>query len=479
MTASMVRPKFSLPCLYWKPKLWQILLLAFLAFALAEAGHFTSIWLTLQNAARWGVRYAVTGSFDNRYCDEAVTFYRTHTRVGSTGGRYLTAADEVDEAKCEVQPNAALDNDYTNKTAVVQRLAALLSTYDAAVGGAPAILAQAGAAAHAAALDLATAPAASNQTRLTVCSTRVSYDAARMTCVPRDDAGGNGDRVLVGISYNYPVVGWLGEPITYLPLQAVRQGIVESFRISREVVLPPGSVVGSDAPANTTPLPATEARLVIVTADLQLVVADVDASLQQAVRLADEAGGYIVLSRAGYDGEYRYAEAQLRVPAEKFQATLAQIKGLAQVVTQETTQGEDVTEEYVDLQARRDSLKATAAQIETLLDKSKTVAEALQVNTELGKLNAEIDRLTGRMNYLENRDQYATLTLTLTPQRPATAPPPVNWQPLATFQRAVHFLGGLAYFGVDILIWLVVVGLPVGLVLLAARWLIRRRRPKN
>ena len=157
------------------------------------------------------------------------------------------------------------------------------------------------------------------------------------------------------------------------------------------------------------------------------------------------------------------------------------LKGLAVEVIRESAVGEDVTEEYVDLEGRLKGVQATAARTEALLEKAEKVDEALKVNTELGRLQEQIEQVTGRMEYLENRAAYSTINVTLSPVvTPTPTPTPApGWLPGATVERAVGFWGAAIRFLVDVLIWVVVVGLPLGLLIWFVTRAVRRARAQK
>jgi hypothetical protein len=219
--------------------------------------------------------------------------------------------------------------------------------------------------------------------------------------------------------------------------------------------------------------------MIILNADLQLVVADPDASLAQASDLAAEAGGYVVKSESWSDGRFRFAKAEIRIPAIQFREVVDRLKAMSIRVERENITGQDVTEEYIDLDSRLKGLRATADQLRGLLAEAKTVDEALHVSIELGRIEEQIEQVVGRQQYLENRVAFSTITVNLDPERPAVTPTPVMWQPNVTAERAVDFLGASARLTGDVLIWGVIVGVPFALIVFGASRLIRRARRRG
>ncbi|MBI4235813.1 MAG: DUF4349 domain-containing protein [Chloroflexi bacterium] len=238
------------------------------------------------------------------------------------------------------------------------------------------------------------------------------------------------------------------------------------------------SNVGESSGSDTSGLTPASDRLIIRNGQISLVVADLDASLQAVTSLAPELGGFVVNSnRSGQEGS-AFAQITIRVPSEKFDLALERLRRVGQRVESESTQSQDVTEEYVDLQARLRNLQATEKQFVTLLDRANTVEDVLKVQRELGNVRSEIERLQGRIQYLERSGAYSLITVSL---RPASSPAPIvnpRWSLLETIREAsrglVENLQGMA----TLAIWVAVftpLWLPVAVLLSWGAWRWRRR----
>jgi len=140
-------------------------------------------------------------------------------------------------------------------------------------------------------------------------------------------------------------------------------------------------------------------------------------------------------------------------------------------VVDETAAGDDVTQQYVDLQSQLTNLEATRARIQDFLKDAKTVDEALRINQELSNIEGQIEQIKGQMNYLNDRSAYSTITLNLEPELPVLTPTPtptafptatpIPWNPGQTFGNAKSTVT-VVYQGIgDFLIWLGVVILPI------------------
>jgi hypothetical protein len=277
--------------------------------------------------------------------------------------------------------------------------------------------------------------------------------------------------------------------------------------VEKEVVAEPGQPPAADSDKagaagegeGGVPLgsPRSASRMIIKNAELRLLVENTAVAIDRVTQVAEDTFGYVLSSRTWYQDDYQYATITLGVPAEEYEGALRRLRGLGLRVLDESASGEDVTDQYVDLQSRLRNLEATEATIRSFLEKAETVEESLRVNQQLSEITEQIEEIKGKMNYLKDRSSYSTITVHLEPQLPtptptatptATATPtptptptPLAWQPEQTFKSAtnvsVRLLRGIG----DLLIWIVVVLGPFLIVLALVVWLaiwFRRRRPR-
>ncbi len=177
------------------------------------------------------------------------------------------------------------------------------------------------------------------------------------------------------------------------------------------VTMPPPVVIGGDAVYGGLLTPAE--RMVIKSAYLALVVEDVSASIAQISNLATSFGGYVVNSNMGEEQNRLFANISFRVDSARFNEALQALRNLAADVRSESTSGEDVTEEYVDLDARLRNLEASEAQLLELMEKAGTVEEILKVQQELVRTREEIEQTQGRMQYLEESSALSFINASL------------------------------------------------------------------
>jgi len=232
---------------------------------------------------------------------------------------------------------------------------------------------------------------------------------------------------------------------------------------------------------------STIERLIIRNASLSLVVPDTEAALDEITGLVDELEGYVVESNTYQYQEGLRASVRLRVPAESLDAALERIHGLATEVRSENISGQDVTEEYVDLQSRLRYLEATEERLLEFLEEAEDTEAALAVYEQLRVIQADIEQVKGRMQYLEQSAAMATINLDITPDELAQPIQVGGWHPEGTLRDAVQSLIRVLQFLVNAAIVIVVLVIPVAVVVAApfvglfflVRSIVRRRRARK
>ncbi len=155
--------------------------------------------------------------------------------------------------------------------------------------------------------------------------------------------------------------------------------------------------------------PAAPARMMIYTAMLAVEVAAVEPSLAKVRELVAAVGGHMQ-DLAG-------ARITVRIPAAEFEGFLDRVGKQVGDVVQREIRGQDVTEEFLDLDLRLRNLTATRDRIETLLSRASTVKDALEIQRELARLTQEIEQIKGRMQFIKDRVALATVTIELRVKR--------------------------------------------------------------
>ena len=222
-------------------------------------------------------------------------------------------------------------------------------------------------------------------------------------------------------------------------------------------------------------------RKIIQTASLDLQVEDVADAFRKVGQIASAAGGFVLESSTSYTDERPQADITIRVPAEQYESVMEELRGLAVKVEKENSKAQDVTEEYIDLQAQLRNDQAIESRYIELLDRAQNITEVLTVQDRLDQVRLEIERVQGRINAINTLVDLGTISVHL--EAPPVAEPksevkvdPLgaagkSWEASLVFLRAVS-AGFLVV--VVFLWWLVPVAVVAGVGL--GYWLLRRPR---
>lgn len=232
----------------------------------------------------------------------------------------------------------------------------------------------------------------------------------------------------------------------------------------------PGAADEAASGSGAATLPGA-APSVIKTAEIALEIErdGFEDALQEATAVASAEGGF-VLSSSVQGREARRGSIVLRVPSDRFEAALASLRGLGSV-ERERVSGEDVGQEFVDLEARLRNLRAQEAVLLRLMDQAQSVTDTIRVQKELTGIQLEVERIRGRLRYLEDQTSFGTISVSMAeagvvaPQEPSII--------AKAWERAVE--GFLSVIGG--LITALGVILPVAVLGLIGWLAIRRRLP--
>ena len=162
-----------------------------------------------------------------------------------------------------------------------------------------------------------------------------------------------------------------------------------------------------------TALNTIDQRMIQRTGNMAIVVEDVQTAINNITDLANSSQGYVVNSSTWQVGDSLNGTIAIRVPADAYSSILDSIRGMAVEVTQENTSANDVTEQYVDLQAQLSNQQATEQQLLNILAKATTVEDILKVQTQLSQTQGQIEQLKGQIQYLEKTTSTSLLTVSL------------------------------------------------------------------
>jgi hypothetical protein len=200
-------------------------------------------------------------------------------------------------------------------------------------------------------------------------------------------------------------------------------------------------------------------RNLILTAKIDMRSKDPWLTSDRAQAIASGLGGDVLnLSQSG-TADSRSASLTIRVPSSRFGDALQQLKSLEGEVQTSGVSAQDVTDQFVDLQARLTAKQAEEQRYIAILNRANTIDEILKVDASLGSVRTQIEQLTAQINSIKQRTDFSTIsmsisTLSVLPGDTTTK----AWDPAKTVGRALAALGAMMQVFADVVIWLVVFG---------------------
>ena len=235
--------------------------------------------------------------------------------------------------------------------------------------------------------------------------------------------------------------------------------------------------------------PQQSDRLVIQNADLTIVVSDVAGRVRSIEGMASSMGGFLVSENvyqtvASGDNSVLQAQMVVRVPNEKLDEALAQIKQNTVDVQNETRTGNDVTDQYVDLQSRLKAKQAAEAQLMTIMQGATKTQDVLDVYAQLQQVQSDIEVLKGQIKYYEQSAALSAISVNIVAEETVKPLQGAGWKPEGVARDALQqliyfwqaFVDFLIRFFLYILPVLLTLGLPLFLAFLILRWILRRTR---
>jgi len=230
-------------------------------------------------------------------------------------------------------------------------------------------------------------------------------------------------------------------------------------------------------------------RMVIRTSQLRVSVADPAIAVTEVSKLATSLGGYVVSSTI-YESSrtetvvYQNSNITIRVPSERLEEAMSKIRAMAadpkSGVLNESINGQDVTSEFVDSEARLKNLEAAEAQLVELLDNAPDLQYTMDVFRELTSIREQIEVIKGRMQYLKESTALSAISADFVAEASLKPIEIGGWKPQGTVRNALQALintgqklvDGLIWFGLYCLPFL----LPLGLVVYFITKAMEKRR---
>ncbi len=159
-------------------------------------------------------------------------------------------------------------------------------------------------------------------------------------------------------------------------------------------------------------------------ASVSLEVEAVQGAVVSVRNIAESLGGFVDQLSSSGGGESQQATITIRVPQVQFLNAIESIEALGQVVSSSVS-SEDVSEQFIDLEARLKSSLRQEQSLLSLLERAETLNDLLTLERELSRVRSDIERIQGQLSFLERRVELATITVSLTtPKEEQVGEPP-------------------------------------------------------
>ena len=236
----------------------------------------------------------------------------------------------------------------------------------------------------------------------------------------------------------------------------------------------------------------TQDRLVIENADLAIVVKDPKTRMAEITALANEMGGYVVSSNlyqsfTSFGVEVPEATIVIRVPADKLDEALTQIKKDVIDIQSENRSGQDITNIYIDLQAQLKAKQAAEAQLLEIMEQATRAEDVLAIYMQVQQVQTEIEQLKGQIQYYDEAVATSSISVRLIAEESAQPLVIGPWTPEGAAKEAIQnlilFLQNFADFLINFVLYvvpaLILIAIPLFLVYLAGRAIYRRYGKSN
>ena len=258
--------------------------------------------------------------------------------------------------------------------------------------------------------------------------------------------------------------------VSPIGIGTTRAPMAENFAASKEFgfIVPPGSL--------EAPPVQQDNRLVVRETTLSIVVKDAAIAISSIQKSAEQFGGYLVQSHLAKPEESASGTIIVRVPQEKLSDALVAFRLVGLRVVDENISGQDVTDQYVDLDSRLKTLEKTKQKFEDILDRATAIQDILNVQQQIISLQSQIDTVKGQQQLLSQTAKLSKITVYLsTDEFSLPYAPAQPWRPDVIFKLAVRSLvAHIRDIGTG-LIWIAVYA-PVWLPVLGVIWFLRKKR---
>ena len=202
-------------------------------------------------------------------------------------------------------------------------------------------------------------------------------------------------------------------------------------------------------------------QYIIRNAHLTLIITDIEEAAKAIQHKTAQLQGYVA-SLELYDltRERRAGRISLRIPGDKFDAALAMLEEVGEIKNQSFSE-QDVTLQYIDLEARIATMEAQEERLRELLDRAEKVEEVLEVEKELWRVRGNLESMIAEFQHLQQRVSYSSVEIYLEEKDPLTTS---LVEDLGTWEKVVNLLAlntNRLFKGISNLIVVAIGSLPI------------------
>jgi PBP1b-binding outer membrane lipoprotein LpoB len=257
------------------------------------------------------------------------------------------------------------------------------------------------------------------------------------------------------------------------PAELVKEDVIESKEVAD----------GAAKETTDKKMSSADDRMVIYTANLSIRVNSYQDTLKLVQQQLSSVNGYIVESNSYSTGEGDSLEGMItvRIPQDKFESFLQSVENGSTKVVDRSIAGQDVTEEFVDLESRLRSKQVVEKRLLNFMEKAEKTEDLLKISTDLATIQEEIEQIKGRMNYLNNKVELATVTIHVTEDKvnvPSLENKDLNtWEKTKEqFMNSVNFLLNVCSVLFIFIIGSLPILLIIGILLIIIIFFMRKRQ---
>lgn len=258
------------------------------------------------------------------------------------------------------------------------------------------------------------------------------------------------------ISYESPMMGSSG------------MGMADSFSVaerptagSKEIVYDSMQFPESENGASQI----SKDKKIIKNGNLELTVDRVSDAQEKISEISKKNGGDIFSSNINQTkANIKSGFVVIRIPVANFEKAFEELKKIATLVVSESTSGQDVTQEYQDLETQIKNKQAEEQSYVRILDQAQKIEDILSVTRQLSRVRGEIERLQGQIKYLASQTDMSTISMHITEDQDVTIAD--SWRPLQVAKDAINSLVKSSQGFINLLIVLIITVIPIAILYL-------------